>query len=130
DDDGDDEFEMPRGRRREPAADDAFGRAFEGVIPNLRRRYDAGAGAVQEALEPFRMLRECPACHGQRLRPQSLAVRVKDRTLADYVDLPLSAATEVFEALTLAEREELIASRVLREIRERLRFLHEVGVGY
>jgi excinuclease ABC subunit A len=76
------------------------------------------------------MLRECPACHGQRLRPQSLAVRVKDRTMADYVNLPISEATEVFEGLTLTEREELIASRVLREIRERLRFLHEVGVGY
>src|SRR6185436_905724 len=53
DDDGDDEFEMPRGRRREPSADDAFGRAFEGVIPNLRRRYEEGSWAVQEDLEPF-----------------------------------------------------------------------------
>jgi excinuclease ABC subunit A len=130
DDDGDAEFEMPRGRRREPSADDAFGRAFEGVIPNLRRRYEEGSWAVQEDLEPFRMLRECPSCHGQRLRPQSLAVRVKDRTMADYVNLPISEATDVFEGLALTEREELIASRVLREIRERLRFLHEVGVGY
>jgi excinuclease ABC subunit A len=129
-DDGDDEFEMPRARRRDASADDTFGRAFEGVIPNLRRRYEEGSWAVQEDLEPFRMLRECPACHGQRLRPQSLAVRVKDRTMADYVNLPISEATQVFEAFTLTEREELIASRVLREIRERLRFLHEVGVGY
>jgi excinuclease ABC subunit A len=130
DDDGDDEFEMPRGRRRVASADDTFGRAFEGVIPNLRRRYEEGSWAVQEDLEPFRMLRECPGCHGQRLKPQSLAVRVKDRTMADYVTLPISEATVVFESFTLTEREELIASRVLREIRERLRFLHEVGVGY
>ena len=50
--------------------------------------------------------------------------------MADYVNLPISEATEVFDAFTLTDREELIASRVLREIRERLRFLHEVGVGY
>jgi len=126
----DHEFEMPRARRRDASADDAFGRAFEGVIPNLRRRYEEGSWAVQEDLEPFRMLRECPTCHGQRLRRQSLAVRVKDRTMAEYVNLPISEATEVFEGFSLTEREELIASRVLREIRERLRFLHEVGVGY
>jgi excinuclease ABC subunit A len=64
------------------------------------------------------------------LKPQSLAVRVKERTMADYVNLPIREATKVFEAFALTEREELIASRVLREIRERLRFLHEVGVGY
>jgi excinuclease ABC subunit A len=85
---------------------------------------------VQDDLEPFRGLRECAACHGQRLRAQSLAVRVKDRTIADYVTLPISEAVTVFEALELTEREALIATRVLREIRERLRFLHEVGVGY
>jgi excinuclease ABC subunit A len=129
--DGDDEFEMPKARRRETAADrDPFGRGFEGVIPNLRRRYEEGSWAVQEELEPFRMLRVCPDCEGLRLRPQSLAVRVKGRGIADYVNLPISEASAVFEALDLTEREALIASRVLREVRERLRFLHDVGVGY
>ena len=63
-------------------------------------------------------------------KPQSLAVRVKGRGIADYVNLPISEALEVFEAFELTEREALIATRVLREIRERLRFLHDVGVGY
>jgi excinuclease ABC subunit A len=76
------------------------------------------------------MLRECPSCHGQRLKPQSLAVRVKGRGVAEYVNLPISRALEVFEQFELSDRETLIASRVLREIRERLRFLHDVGVGY
>ncbi len=130
DDEQDEEFELPRGRRREASDHDPFGRGFEGVITNLRRRYDQGSWAVQGDLEPYRMLRDCPACHGQRLKPQSLAVHVKERGIAEYVNLPISEALDVFDSLELTERETLIASRVLREIRERLRFLHEVGVGY
>jgi excinuclease ABC subunit A len=125
------EFELPRSRRRRDGADvDPFGHGFEGIIPNLRRRYEEGSWAVQEDLEVFRTLRDCPACHGQRLKPESLAVRVKGRGVAEYVNLPISAAREVFDAFELTERETMIAARVLREIRERLRFLHDVGVGY
>ena len=123
------EFELPR--RRDRARDqDPFGKGFEGVIPNLRRRYEEGSWVVQEDLEPFRTLRECPSCQGQRLKRQSLAVRVKDRVIAEYVNLPISEALGVFEAFDLTERESLIATRVLREIRDRLRFLNDVGVGY
>jgi excinuclease ABC subunit A len=132
DDDEEEEFEMPkpRGRRAATREEDPFGKGFEGVIPNLRRRYDEGSWAVQEDLEPFRTLRECPACHGQRLKPQTLAVKVKGRGVAEYVNLPISEAVKVFDKFELTDREALIATRVLREIRERLNFLHEVGVGY
>ena len=130
DEDDDVPFEMPRGRRRAATDDDPFGRDFEGVIPNLRRRYDEGAWATQDDLEPYRTLRECPTCNGQRLRSESLAVRVKGRGIAEYVNLPISEALQLFDAFDLSEREALIATRVLREIRERLRFLHDVGVGY
>ena len=78
----------------------------------------------------FRALRPCPACGGDRLRPESRAVRVKERRIADYVNLPIADVLPVFEATELTEREHLIAGRVLREIRERLRFLVDVGVGY
>ena len=114
-----------RGRRREP-----FGRDFEGILPNLRRRYETGTWAQQELLEPLRSLQACPACDGDRLRPESRAVRVKGSTIAEYTRLPLAAADEVLAAVELTEREELIAGRVLREIRDRLRFLTNVGVGY
>jgi excinuclease ABC subunit A len=128
-DDVDPEFSMPRARR--PSNGEVtFGRHFEGVIPNLRRRYEEGPWSVQEDLEAFRVLRECPDCHGHRLKAQSLAVRVKGRSVADYVGLPVTEAVEVFDAFDLTERETLIAGRVLREIRERLHFLHDVGVGY
>jgi excinuclease ABC subunit A len=129
-DEDDEEFELPRRRSASKSESDPFGRNFEGVIPNLRRRYEEGSWAVQEDLEPYRMLRECPACHGQRLKPQSLAVKVKGRGVADYVNLPISDVLAVFESFELSERETLIAGRVLKEIRERLQFLDQVGVGY
>jgi excinuclease ABC subunit A len=109
---------------------DPFGRGFEGVIPNLRRRFEEGTWAEQEELDPYRALRPCSTCRGERLKPQSRSVRVKGRTIAEYVDLPISEALSVFQELPLTERETLIASRVLREIQERLQFLHDVGVGY
>ena len=103
---------------------------FEGIVPNLRRRYDEGSWSDQADLEAYRSLRPCEACGGRRLRPQSLSVKVKRRTIADYVDLPISEAVKVFDALQLTDREALIAERILREIQDRLRFLHDVGVGY
>jgi excinuclease ABC subunit A len=117
-------------RRKSPASKDPFGADFEGVIPSLRRRFEDGTWTDQEALEPYRALRPCPHCDGERLRPESRAVRVKGFRLADYVNLPIADALPRFDSLELSEREQLIASRVLREIRERLRFLNDVGVGY
>ncbi|MEP6782827.1 MAG: excinuclease ABC subunit UvrA, partial [Acidobacteriota bacterium] len=112
------------------ATPDPFGRDFEGVIPNLRRRFEEGSWAVQEELDPYRALRECPICHGNRLRPESLVVTLKSKTIADYVNLPISEAVVLFDALELRDREAIIATRILKEIRDRLHFLSEVGVGY
>ncbi len=117
-------------RRAKKQPLDPFGVDFEGVLPSLRRRFDEGAWTEQEALESYRALRSCTACNGDRLRPESRAVRVKGRRLADYVSAPLADVLPIFESLELTEREHLIANRVLREIRERLRFLCDVGVGY
>ena len=109
---------------------DPFGKDFEGVLSNLRRRYESGTALQREELEPYRALRPCSACGGERLRPESRAVRVKGRTLADYVGVPITAALATFDELDLDEREAIVADRVLREIRDRLRFLCDVGVGY
>ena len=109
---------------------DPFGRDFEGVIPNLRRRFEEGSWTVQEELEAFRALRQCPACKGDRLRPESLSVTVKGKTLAHYVNLPVSQALEALTDLALSERETMIAARIMKEIQDRLRFLNDVGVGY
>ena len=121
----------PSGRRvRAKGRAQPFGRDFEGIIPNLRRRYAEGTWEEQEALAPYRSMRPCPACDGRRLRPESCAVRVKGRTVAEYVNLSIADARDAFAGIQLSGREALVADRVLREIRERLQFLTNVGVGY
>ena len=120
----------PKRKRGKAKEADPFGAGFEGLIPNLRRRYEEGTWLEQENLEPYRALRPCPSCSGERLKPQSRAVRVKGRTISEYVNLPISEAVDVFDTLELTDRESLIASRILREIRDRLHFLNDVGVGY
>ena len=117
-------------KRKKVRGDDPFGAGFEGLIPNLRRRYESGTWLEQENLEPYRALRPCPSCRGERLKAQSRAVRVKGRTMSEYVNLPIAEAVQALDALELTDRENLIASRIMREIRDRLHFLHDVGVGY
>ncbi len=124
------EGEAPRRKAKSRAAEDPFGAGFEGLVPNLRRRYEEGSWLEQENLEPYRALRPCATCGGERLKAQSRAVRVKGRTISDYVHLPIAEAVRVFDAIELSDREALIASRILREIRDRLHFLDDVGVGY
>ena len=106
------------------------GKQFEGLVPNLRRRFDEGSWSEQDELEPYRSLRPCPTCGGQRLKQQSLSVKVKGRTISDYVNLPIVEALDVVDGLQLTDREAIIAERILKEIQERLRFLNDVGVGY
>ncbi len=122
--------ETDAAKRKKTRVEDPFGAGFEGLIPNLRRRYEEGTWIEQEALEPYRALRPCPSCHGERLKPQSRSVRVKGRTISDYVNQPISEAVNAIDALELTEREGVIANRILREIRDRLHFLNDVGVGY
>ena len=109
---------------------DPFGEGFEGLLPNLRRRFDDGSWSDREALEPLRGMLQCPECGGDRLRPESRAVRVKGATIAEYVSLPICDALRAFESFQFTERENLVAGRLLREICDRLRFLDDVGVGY
>ena len=72
----------------------------------------------------------CPACHGKRLRPESLAVKVNGMSIADFTALPVSRAVEAAAQIKLSEREERIAGRIRKEIAERLGFLNAVGLGY
>jgi excinuclease ABC subunit A len=114
-------------RKRAP---EPFGRDFEGVVPNLRRRYNEATWTLQEEMEQYRALRICPACEGERLKPESRAIRVKGRRIAEYVNLPITEAERAFSTLELSDRESIIAGRILKEIQDRLRFLNDVGVGY
>ena len=82
--------------------------------------------ALEELVAPVR----CPVCEGQRLQPESLAVKVAGLGIGDYTELPISEAVAKFDAIQLTPREEKIAGLVLKEIRDRLRFLDAVGLGY
>ncbi|HEY7647785.1 MAG TPA: excinuclease ABC subunit UvrA [Methylomirabilota bacterium] len=104
---------------------------FEGVVKVLERRYqDTESEEGRREIEFFMAERLCPACGGARLRRESLGLKIANRSIADVVRFTIKEATRFFEALTLSEREALIARRVLKEVRERLGFLRDVGLDY
>jgi excinuclease ABC subunit A len=104
---------------------------FEGVLKILDRRYkETLSEDSRQEVEHFMTLQDCPACAGSRLRREALAVRIAGRNIADVVRFPIRAAGQFFETLQLSEREVSIARRVLKEIRERLGFLIQVGLEY
>ncbi|MEK7364201.1 MAG: excinuclease ABC subunit UvrA, partial [candidate division NC10 bacterium] len=104
---------------------------FEGVLKVLDRRYkETLSEETRLEIERFMSLRDCPACGGSRLRPEALGVKIAGRSIADVVRLTIKGAAQFFEGLKLSERETTIARRVLKEIRERLGFLTNVGLDY
>ncbi|TMG13455.1 MAG: excinuclease ABC subunit A [Chloroflexi bacterium] len=104
---------------------------FEGVIANLQRRYEETQSEYLKAeLERYMSDKPCPACKGRRLKPESLAVTVADRNIAEVSALSISASIGFFDKLELTEREQLIARQILKEIRERLQFMIDVGLDY
>jgi excinuclease ABC subunit A len=104
---------------------------FEGVVKVLERRYrETQSEEARAEIEVFMAERSCPACAGSRLRPESLAFRIAGRSIADVVRLTIKQANVFFGELTLGEREATIARRVLKEVRERLGFLMNVGLDY
>ncbi|SEH14036.1 excinuclease ABC subunit UvrA [Thermoleophilum album] len=104
---------------------------FEGVIPNLERRYrETDSEVVRERIESYMTLRPCPQCGGARLRPEALAVKVGGLGIHELSARSARDALEWLRRLQLSETEQRIAARVLREIEERLGFLDAVGIGY
>jgi len=104
---------------------------FEGVVANLQRRYQETESEFLKAeLERYMADKPCPACKGQRLKPESLAVTVASHNIAEVCRLSISAAIAFFDTLELSEREQLIARGILKEIRERLQFMIDVGLEY
>src|SRR2546428_428312 len=104
---------------------------FEGVVATLERRYrETTSEEARTEIQQFMAERPCPACGGARLRRESLGFKIGGRSIADVVTLTIKGAAVFFDALTLTERETAIARRVLKEIRERLGFLMNVGLDY
>jgi excinuclease ABC subunit A len=104
---------------------------FEGVIPNLSRRYrETTSEMVREQIEGYMSIRPCPACQGKRLKPEVLAVQVGGRNIAWVTERSIREALEFFSELELSDKERQIAHLILKEIRSRLQFLDNVGLDY
>ena len=106
-------------------------RKFEGVIPRMERLYlETKSNYSRHYISKFMSDRKCHVCNGKRLRPEILAVTVGGKSIADVVELPIKDSYQFFLDLELTERELFIAKEVLKEIRERLKFLVDVGLDY
>ena len=106
---------------------------FEGVVGNLERRFrETDSAWVREELGRFQSSAPCATCHGRRLRPEALSVRIGEETISDVSALSIRSARDWFEALPglLTPKQNEIAVRILKEIRERLQFLNDVGLDY
>jgi len=108
-----------------------YSRPFEGVIPSLERRYkETSSQQVREGLERFTNLCPCPECHGARLKPESLAVKIGGASIHEVSARSIRELLEFFSTLHLGRRQKTIATRILKEIDARLFFLTRVGLGY
>jgi excinuclease ABC subunit A len=105
--------------------------AFEGIVPSLQRRYrETDSSTQRERIEEYMSYRPCPTCKGARLKPEVLAVTVGDKNIHEFTQMSVTRALEFLDELQLTDTEQLIGARIVKEIRERLTFLDNVGVGY
>ena len=105
--------------------------AFEGVIPNIERRYrDTNSMFNRNILRRYMTSQECKACHGYRLNPQALAVKIDGMHIGEVSDLPVDQALEFFDKQKFSEQKEMIARPILKELHDRLTFLKNVGLDY
>lgn len=130
---GDEKYEMKVSGSGRFAEGTVYQTTYEGVIPTLERRYNDPkiSEFMKHDIERFMRVRECQTCHGARLKPAVLAVTVHDLNIVDMCNLDVDATLEVLnQDLGFSEDEELIAKPILKEIRERVKFMQDVGLGY
>ena len=119
------QYRNTMGRRR------SYMLAFEGIVPNLQRRYkETDSAQSRERIEEYMSFRPCPVCNGARLKPEVLAVTVGGLNIHEFTRMSVTRALAFLDELELTQTETLIGERILKEIRERLTFLDNVGVGY
>ncbi len=105
--------------------------AFEGLVKNVERRYrETGSDSMKQEYETFMRITPCPACKGQRLKPEALAVTVGDKNIYEVTSLSISSLKEFMDKLELTPAQEMIGEQVLKEIRARVQFLVNVGLEY
>jgi excinuclease ABC subunit A len=105
--------------------------AFEGLLTNLQRRYkETDSSHARERIEEYMSFRPCPQCGGARLKPEVLAVTIGGLSIHGFAQMSVTLALLFIDSLELTKTEELIGRRIVKEVRERLTFLDNVGVGY
>ncbi len=104
--------------------------AFEGIIKNVNRRYREASQRMKAEYETFMTITPCEACHGQRLKAESLAVTVADKNIAEMCDMSVGELAVFLKEMKLTERQQLIGEQVLKEIKARIGFLNDVGLEY
>lgn len=108
-----------------------FTTPFEGILPMVRRRYkEASSDMMRDQFGQFMSVKPCPACHGSRLRPEALSIKIGGLNIRELTDLSVSDMIEFFSKLTLTKRQALIAKQIFKEIKARLNFLRTVGLEY
>jgi len=108
-----------------------WGSRFDGVIKNLERRYkETTSETIREDLEEYMSTRPCPECQGARLKPEALSVTVGGKSIVEVTAMSTREALDFFDSLELSGKEQIIAKQVLKEVRERLGFLVNVGLDY
>jgi excinuclease ABC subunit A len=113
------------GRRRQ------YTMAFEGLVSNLQRRYrETDSSQQRDRIEEYMSFRACPECGGARLKPEVLAVTIGGKSIYEFTRMSVTRALSFLDELELTKTEELIGRRIVKEVRERLTFLDNVGVGY
>ena len=118
------EFESVNGTRH-------FSTPFEGVIPTLDRRYrETKSQGMREFYEMYMSNSPCPSCHGARLKPEVLAVKVGDKNIKELTDMPIRRIKEYLMNLKLNKKDQMIADRIFKELEKRLQFLIDVGLEY
>ena len=104
---------------------------FEGIVNNLERRFrETSSDWARDDISSYMSAVECPECHGRRLNPTALAVTVAGRSIMDVCELPISDCLAFFENLKLTEQQQLIGGQIIKEIKQRLSFLVNVGLSY
>ncbi len=128
---GEKKYDVAVGRHSNSAFKGEYSMSFEGVIPNLERRYmETDSDYIRKKIEKYMQILECPNCHGKRLRPEVLAVKLDNKSIMDVTALSIQKADDFFQNLELTEMEKQIAKPILKEIRNRIQFMEDVGLSY
>lgn len=122
------EYEHASGKGK---ASGIYESSFEGVIPHLERRYkQTQSGGVRNWIESYMSINECPSCQGSRLRPEALSVIIDRETIDTVTSMSIKNALTFFKNIKLSKRQQTIAKQILKEVKERLGFLCDVGLDY